>query len=256
MYYVPGAPLSEFVDLLWYFQGDEISSAKERVLPSGAVDLIIRLDSARASDSSMQGPRTQPAIIRTSSRFELLGVHFRLGGALPFLGFPVGELHNTGVTLSDLWGEPNAERLLSELHEAPGAERKFRLLEQWLMRLAADRLYKHPAVSFALRAFCSGPFGSTAQIADMTGYSQRHFIELFRNEVGLRPKQFQRLYRFRRVLEAVQGKTNVDWTNIGLSAGYFDQPHLIHDFREFSDLTPEQYLKYRTPFINHVRLPE
>lgn len=44
--------------------------------------------------------------------------------------------------------------------------------------------------------------------------------------------------------------------DIGLSAGYFDQAHLIHDFREFSDVTPEQYLKLRTPFINHVRVPD
>jgi AraC-like DNA-binding protein len=256
MYYFPAAPLSEFVELLWHYQGDEISNEKERVLPSGAVDLIIRLDSARAADSSMQGPRTRSVIIRTSSRFELMGVHFKLGGALPFLQCPVGELHNSGVTLGDLWGERNAERLLSELHEARRVERKFRVLEQWLMRLATDRLKKHPAVTFALRAFCSGPFGSTAQIADKTGYSQRHFIELFRNEVGLKPKQFHRLYRFRRVIEAVQGGTNVDWTDIGLSAGYFDQAHLIHDFREFSDLTPEQYLKNRTPFINHVRVPD
>jgi transcriptional regulator GlxA family with amidase domain len=138
----------------------------------------------------------------------------------------------------------------------PGIERKFRLLEQWLMQLATDRLHKHPAVTFAMRAFCSGPFGSTAQIADKTGYRQRHFIELFRNEVGLKPKQIHRLYRFRRVIDAVQGRTDVDWTDIGLSAGYFDQAHLIHDFREFSDLTPEQYLKFRTPFVNHVRVPD
>lgn len=256
MYYVPPPPLSEFVELLWYFQGDEISNAKERVLPTGAADLIIRLDSARASDSAMFGPRTRPAVIRTSSRFEMLGVHFKLGGAFPFLQCPVGELHNAGVTVGDLWGERQAERLLSELHEARGAERKCRLLGQWLMRLAADRLDRHPAVTFAMRAFCSGPFGSAAEIADKTGYSQRHFIELFRKEVGLKPKQFHRLYRFRRVVEAVQGRADVDWTDIGLSSGYFDHAHLIHDFREFSDMTPEQYLKFRTPFINHVRVPD
>src|SRR5262245_13069 len=121
MHYVPGPPLSEFVELLWYFHGDEISNAKERVLPTGAVDLIIRLDSARTSHSAMQGPRTRSMVIQTSSRFELLGVHFKLGGAFPFLQLPVGELHNTSVTLSDLWGEGNAQRLLSELQEAPSA---------------------------------------------------------------------------------------------------------------------------------------
>jgi AraC-like DNA-binding protein len=259
MYYVPGSPLSEFVELFWYFRGDEVPNAKERVLPTGAVDLIIRLDSARTSDSGMQGPRTRPVVITTTSRHELIGVHFRLGGAFPFLQFPVGELQNAGISLSDLWGERDAQRLLSMLDEAPTGKGKFRILERWLLQLAADRWQKHPAVTFAMRAFCSGPsgsFGSAAEVAHKTGYSQRHFIELFRKEVGLKPKEFHRLYRFRKVIDAVQRQTVVDWADIGLSVGYFDQAHLIHDFRQFSDLTPEQYLKSRTPFINHVRIAD
>src|SRR5437867_10660051 len=91
MYYVPGPPLSEFVALFWYFRGDEVPNAKERVLPTGAVDLIIRLDSARTSDSGMHGPRTRSVVITTTSRHELIGVHFKLGGAFPFLQFPVGD---------------------------------------------------------------------------------------------------------------------------------------------------------------------
>jgi len=256
MQYAPGPPLSEFVDFLWYFRGTEVSNAKERVLPTGALDLIIRLDSARTSDSGMHGPRTRSVVIRVGSLSELLGVHFKHGGAFPFVHLPVGELHNIGVSITDLWGERNAQRLLSELHEAPAPDNKFRVLELWLTQLASNRLKKHPAVTFAMRAFCSGPFGSTAKVVDKTGYSQRHFIELFKNEVGLRPKLFHRLHRFRRVIEAVQGRKAVDWTDIRLSAGYFDQAHLIHDFREFSDLTPEQYLRFRTQFINHVRISD
>jgi Domain of unknown function (DUF6597)/Protein of unknown function (DUF3313) len=59
MHHVPGLPLSEFVALLWHYRGDEINNTKERVLPTGSVDLIIRLDSARTSDSGMHGPRTR-----------------------------------------------------------------------------------------------------------------------------------------------------------------------------------------------------
>jgi transcriptional regulator GlxA family with amidase domain len=165
------------------------------------------------------------------------------------------DLQNRGISVSDLWGKENAERLLCMLHQTPSAGRKFRILEQWLVRLAGDRLQTHPAVTFAMRAFCSGPSGSATEIAQRTGYSQRHFIEIFRNQVGLTPKRFHRLSRFRRVIETVQDQTVVDWPEVGLSLGYFDQAHLIHDFREFSGLTPTEYLGLRTPFINHVRLP-
>jgi len=256
MHYVPVPPLSEFVTMFWYFRGHEVPNVKERVLPTGTVDLIIRLDRARTSDSGIFGPRTRSVVIKTTSEHELIGVHFKAGGAFPFIRFPVGDLQNAGISLSDLWGEQDAQRLLCMLHETQTGEEKFRILEQWLLRLAGDRLQTHPAVTFAMRAFCSGPYGSSAEIADKTGYSHRHFIELFRNEVGLTPKRFHRLYRFRKVVEAVQRRTMVDWADIALSLGYFDQAHLIHDFREFSGLTPAQYLALRTPFINHVRLPD
>jgi AraC-like DNA-binding protein len=256
MYDTPRPPLSEFVAMFWYFKHDEVANARERVLPTGAVDLIIRLDSGRSADSGMFGPRTRSVVINTTSKFELLGVHFKLGGGFPFLQLPMDELQDIGVSIGDLWGKNDAQCLLEVLHEAATAEMKFRILERWLLKVARDRLQSHPAVTFAMRALCSGRFGSAASVAEKTGYSQRHFIELFRKEVGLTPKKFQRLSRFRKVIDAVQRQTEVDWTDVGLSLGYFDQAHLIHDFRDFSGLTPEQYMKLRTGYINHVRLSD
>ena len=255
MHYVPGPPLSEFVVVMWYFRGTEVPTGKQSVLPTAAVDLIIRLDTARSSDSGIFGPRTRSVVIHTAPRHELIGVHFKTGGAFPFLRFPVAELQNGGVSLGDLCGEDDTQRLIGMLQDAQTGENKFRILERWLLQLARGRLLSNPAVTFAMRAFCSGPHGSAAEIADKAGYSQRHFIEMFRKEVGLTPKRFHRLQRFRRVIEEVQRRSVVDWVDVALSAGYFDQAHLIHEFREFSSLTPEQYLGLRTPFINHVRVP-
>lgn len=256
MHYVPGPPLSEFVVLFWYFLGHEVPNVKERVLPTGTVDLIIRLDSTRTSDSGMFGPRTRFVVIKTAVEHELIGVHFRPGGAFPFLRSPVGDLQDAVISISDLWGEEDAQRLLCMLHETPTGESKFRILEQWLLRIADGRLRNHPAVTSGMRAFCSDAYRSASEVADKTGYSQRHFIEIFRNEVGLTPKRFHRLYRFRKVIKAVQHQTVVDWVDIALALGYFDQAHLIHEFREFSGLAPAQYLGLRTAFINHVRLPD
>ncbi len=256
MHYVPGPPLSEFVSLFWYFRGHEVSNAKERVLPTGTVDLIIRLDSARTSDSGIYGPRTRSVVIQTTSNQELLGIHFKPGGAFPLLQFPVAELQDRGISLGDLCREDEAQQVLGLLHETPTGQGKFRVIEQWLLQLIRKEFHSHPAVTFAMRAFLTGPYGSTAEVADKTGYSHRHFIELFRNEVGLTPKRFHRLYRFRRVIQAVRQQTDVDWVDLGISLGYFDQAHLIHDFREFCGLTPTQYLGLRTSFPNHVRIPD
>ena len=126
-HYVPKQPLSEFVGLFWYRRGHDVPCSKERILPMGTVELVINLGSGRSSESGISGPHSRSFIIERTFRDQLLGVHFKLGGAFPFLGFPFGDLHNLGITLDDLWGERRAGQLLCLLHDAKTVEMKFHL---------------------------------------------------------------------------------------------------------------------------------
>ena len=96
---------------------------------------------------------------------------------------------------------------------------------------------------------------SVGSVADCTGLSARRFIEVFRREVGISPKGFSRLSRFRAVVSAVESTRPVDWVSTALACGYFDQAHLIHEFREFAGMSPSDYLRHRTASPNHVRVP-
>ena len=46
-----------------------------------------------------------------------------------------------------------------------------------------------------------------------------------------------RLARFRRLIARIDD----GWAQRALDAGYFDQPHLIHEFRAFAGMTPRRY---------------
>jgi len=70
--------------------------------------------------------------------------------------------------------------------------------------------------------------------------------------MGLTPKAFCRVRCFQRILEAVHRRSEVDWAQVALDAGYYDQSHLIHDFQGFSGLTPAEYLAAATEHLNHV----
>jgi AraC-like DNA-binding protein len=254
---VPAKPLADFIELLWYWRGYEQPYAKERLMPMPTVELVIELGSPRGSDSSISGPRSESLIIERSAEDELLGVHFKPGGAFPFLGFPFADLHNNSITLADLWGEKRAARLLHLLNEARTVELKFQLLEKWFMWIANRPLKHHPAVVFAISEFEKNPqLTSSADVAQKTGFSQRRFIELFRDEVGMTPKLFCRVQRFHDVITRIQYQNDVDWVDLSLSFGYSDQSHFIHEFREFSGLTPTKYLGLRTGHLSHVQFPE
>ncbi len=255
-YYVPRGPLSEFVGLFWYWRGHDMPYSKERVLPMGTAELVINLGTGRTAGAGISGPQSEFFVIERTVQDELLGIHFNFGGAFPFLDFPFGELHGLSVTLADVWGEQTAADLICRLHEARTIHLKFQVIEQWLMGLVKQELAHHPAVSFAVREFQKDPsLLSSASMAERAGFSQRHFIELFRDEVGLTPKRFCRVQRFQKVIRAVHKCAAVDWVDVALDCGYFDQSHFNHDFKKFSGLSPTEYLSLRTDHLNHVQFP-
>jgi AraC-like DNA-binding protein len=180
---------------------------------------------------------------------------FKPGGGFPFAECPARELQNLQVPLSAFWPSQTAD-LREHLLEAPTNSERIRVLERFLMqRLRASRR-SHPAVHYAIRQFqCGGAASSVASVRDQVGMSAERFIETFRMEVGLPPKLFARLARFGRVLQRIDTAADVDWADLAVSTGYFDQPHFLGDFRQFAGVTPSAYLRHRTA-RNHVRIAD
>lgn len=83
--------------------------------------------------------------------------------------------------------------------------------------------------------------------------SPRRFGKLFREQVGMSPKRYARLQRFRRVVARAHGQPRVDWAGIATDCG-FHQPHLVHEIRAFSGMTPGAYLARSGDWPAHVPL--
>ena len=266
--YLPQPPLADFVAKFWLYEGHDPLHAKERLLPTGTVELVINLrdDTLRVSDrqntdqfqnfpgSLICGAHSEFFVIDTADQASIMGVHFKPGGAFPFFELPADELHNMHLSLDALWGA-EASYLREQLLEAATPETKFCMLEQALLAQAAWPLARHPAVAFALKEFhrMSHP-RPISDVTEQIGLSSRRFIQVFREEVGLTPKLFCRVRRFQEVLHLIQRRQSVDWADVALTCGYFDQAHFIHDFQAFSGLNPTAYLAQRSEHLYHVPL--
>ena len=265
-HYIPRPPLSNFVDLFWLYEGYSQPHDKERLLPNGSMELVVNLkdDQARVYDrrdtarfqatrgALLVGVQSEFFVIDTAQQTSVIGAHFKPGGAFPFFNLPSGEFHNQHLSLDLLWGT-SASELRDRLLEAPTPEIKFQILEESLLAHAGKPLLRHPAVNFALNEF--GDLRRTPSISEVTGQiglSSRRFIDVFSDQVGLTPKLFCRVRRFQKVLHRIGMAREVDWTDVALSCGYFDQAHFIHDFRAFSGLSPTAYAAHRTEHLNHV----
>jgi len=244
--YRPGPPLSEFVDSFWICEGYAPPHSRERLLPTGTTELVFTVDANGRVASGVAGARSECLELDTSTPFSVIAVHFTPGGGFPFFGAPSSELHNRSVTLDLVWGGYAAD-VRDRLWEADTAERRFQVLEEALLTTARGRFGRHPAVRYALDVFDrSNGARAVSDVVQGIGISSRRFWELFRSEVGLSPKAFCRIRRFNEVLRRLEGLTNVDWVDVALSCGYFDQPHFNHDFRAFAGLSPSAYLRHRT----------
>jgi AraC-like DNA-binding protein len=248
-------------------ESDPTPHPKERLLPDGSVELVFSLHEERFPVYSREnlerceifrgnvvcGPHSQSFAIDTSTETRVAGVHFKPGGAYPFLKLPFGELHNVHAGLDQFWGRAAAGRVRERLLEARTPEAKARVLEETLLAGTHGVPERHPAVAFALNEFHGAPeTQKIAAVTDRIGLSARRFIDVFRKEVGLTPKLFCRVRRFQKVLRMISAGSMVDWPDVALTCGYFDQAHFNHDFRAFSGINPSSYLAEYTGHANHV----
>ena len=247
-------PLAELVEFMWLAEGYVQPHAAERVLPTGNMGLTIDLHPHGNAIPLLSGASTQSFVLDTSKPLSILGVGFKHGGGFPFISAPPAELQDQSVPLDVLWGR-RALTLREQLLEEQAPAERFKILESLLLEMSRRESSRHPAVRYAIKAFRSGGRApSVAAVTERTGLSARRFIELFRREVGLTPKVFCRVARFRDAVNGIRATSSVDWAQTALDCGYFDQAHFSHDFREFAGMSPSDYLRHRTDSPNHVRV--
>ncbi len=260
--YMPAAPLSEFIERIW--QCSDVPSVQPvRILPTGALELVINLseDALRTYDSLeadrsehyagavVAGAYKECLLIDPMHRAAIMGVHFKPGGAFPFLGAPADELTGMHVGLDALWGSAAAD--LRERLCAASFDGRFSLLEVMLAERLRTRTERHRAVPAALRLFTqSGGSTRVRDVARSIGLSQRQFIQVFASEVGLTPKVFCRVLRFQKARSLLHDGNARDWADLAVDCGYFDQSHLIHDFQAFAGLTPANYLRQSSRYVS------
>ena len=174
-------------------------------------------------------------------------VNFTLMGARRFFGLPMSELSGRVVGLNDLFGSAGA-RLVEELQEAPNWEARFARLDRLLTERIGRAAPFSTEIAWALRHIMeSGGNVAVGALADEIGCSHKHLIVRFRDQIGVPPKLLARIVRFDLTLQQLDGSAPPNWAELAAACGYYDQAHLIREFRQFAGATPEEHLGQRLP---------
>lgn len=264
--HVPPPPLHEYIDYFYYLEGS-MPHPRERILPTGWLDMEINLGGtiqvydatgiqlvATCEESWWVGVWSKYGTVVWPPDIHLLGVHFKPGGAYPFLKLPLFELHNQIVPADALFGRQAAE-IRERMYAAPTLQARFALLEQLLLERLGESPYGLTAVRYAVEEIVrQHGVLSIRALSDCIGFSQNHLLTQFKRMVGVTPKMLARLQRLKHVLSLIDPTQPVNWLQIASSSGYYDQSHFNNDFVEFLGQSPTEYLRLRRQ--SHTANPE
>ena len=250
----PSSALAPFVRCIWTFESDAAAGPPERIVPDGRSELVLHFGDAFAESSGegieriqpralFAGQLSRPLWLRPTGRAEVMGVRFHPAGARRFLGRPLTHATDRRLPLDELWpGE--ARELMDSASKAHDATRRGALIERFVLdRIEGSGTGDDPAIA-KCAAWLERQRGR-ATIEEMmaaAGLGRRQLERRFRDAVGLSPRLFSNVLRLRSVFDAIEASPSAGWTDAALAAGYFDQSHLIRDFRRFVGCTPAQFL--------------
>jgi AraC-like DNA-binding protein len=158
-------------------------------------------------------------------------------GAYKLLGPALSEISGSWlVALEDIVGA-DARRLSEQVQSAQTWEERRRLLDDFLVDRATRGPQPSPEVSQALVLLVrSGGRSTIRSVACEVGWSHKHLITRFKQQVGVAPHMAARLLRLSTVWQHLDHDQT--WARIAAESGYADQAHLIREFRHFTGTTP------------------
>ncbi len=255
----PCPALRAHVATLWFGEGT-VSYKRDRILPTTDSFLLINLGrpqylietgppqrSIPFRDVWYSGLRDSPIETEAPHGSCLLGVAFRAAGGRPWLHVDAEQTAGRVLGLADLLGD-GVLALREALLECEDIGRRFALVEAWLLARLRDRYVPHALVPWALeRIAASRGQLRVDDLAREAGISRKHLGNLFRRDVGLGPKTLARIHRFKSAIGLLAGRDNVPWVELAAHCGYYDQSHLIRDFRNYSGFAPGEFVRQARP---------
>ncbi|HKY32920.1 MAG TPA: helix-turn-helix domain-containing protein [Candidatus Polarisedimenticolia bacterium] len=251
----PHPALRGWVECLWTLKGRAGAAAPEPVLPDGRMEVVLHRGDPFARLAGEGKAELQPRalvagqldralLLRPGAVVDVVGIRFTPAGAAAFIEEPLRRLAGETPELAAIAGALGRE-LENEVLAAEGADDPVRRAGQVLLR-RAGRLPAGPSrdpVSGCVEEILArrGQVGM-GRLADLAGWSLRHLERRFADRVGLDPRSFARIIRFRSIFEALARDPAAPWVSIALDCGYCDQSHMIREFRRFAGTTPPAWV--------------
>ncbi|RMF56132.1 MAG: AraC family transcriptional regulator [Calditrichaeota bacterium] len=247
-------------DVLCYWQMSGIvdtrDGVKSRYIPKGQNLLIFNTgDEIEAESNSPQTPFfILPAIkssmmVNQKGKIDLFGISFIGEGLFKLIQLPIPKIAELSNTLKQ-----KLEDLHTEIKRLNFPEKTIVAEKFLLTNLNQNLTSQHIQKSLELINKKKGVM-RVSELAEEVGISERQLQRLFRNRIGVSPKDYCKIVRVNSYIEYFLEKGSaVDWMDLVVEYNYHDQPHLINEVKAIAKLSPKKLLQYRDTLYHRYTL--
>ena len=267
MYYYISKPsffLSQYVKQYWSLESC-IATGREhiqRIVPNGLFELIIYLDDKPITIDQQKSVSDNIVItgqlnsyheLKVMGKLSLFAIYFLPHGLSMFLDLPMKEIFNMSVPLKFIIKD-TVDKLEDELSSAETFKKKIEIAESFLLAQIKknEKKYKFERIRHAVNLINQSK--GIIEIEDLASdifLSRKQFERTFSDFIGTSPKQFLKIVRFQNAIYEKSKNSELNLTEIAHKCGYFDQPHMINDFKTLSGITPKNYFENNDYFSDY-----
>lgn len=248
----PPESLRDYVRFFWVLESDG-SPYIHRSMADGCPELIFHYEgifdelnangqTEKSFAAGIHGQSQHYSRFSIGKAFGIFGAYL-YPYALPVLfRTPASACSNLMIDLQALPGNDLRE-LEARMFSAAGNNERYAIVCAFLeKRLLQNRPETSPVFSSVQTIISRKGLVTVQQVAAQSGYSARQLERLFKTYSGFTPKLFSRIIRFQAALGAY-GSSAKTLTEVAYDCGYYDQPHFIHEFKQFSGHHPKTYFR-------------
>lgn len=237
----PDPRLSHLIEYYWMLNAKGDSSFNPEILfPDTSIHLAIDAD---AEPYALGSRINAMQVERSETGHSLFGVKFRPGGYYALFGKSPEEIINTVAEVSALGLFPPG--ILESLR--PEIELK-QFFDEWFLQFLPKSKAPDKRITYAVHCIESSRGNiSVSRLTDKIFLSSRQFERLFKEQVGIGAKRYAQIIRFNRAVAALNGTRDENMASLAYDLGYFDYPHMVHDFTKLAGVTPARFIeRYKT----------
>jgi AraC-like DNA-binding protein len=245
----PPKNLQHYVRLFWMYEGDENIPANKkafRIIADGCPGLIFQYtgngteyynqNGDPVPDSFLYGHSTKAINNYSTSNIRLFGVYLQPYSIPMIFGFGAEEITDTPVDFSHI-----NSLLRDQIIEAGSFRQRIDIIAEFIRKKITHRFQNNTIQQVVNLIEKTGGTQPLDKIYSDLHSSERHFVRLFKRQVGITPKHFSRITRFQSTMNALCEKADSNYAKMAFDYGYSDQSHFVRDFKAFSGFTPSQF---------------